>query len=112
MIPLNGAVKSSGVQSIGIRPARMRWGIACVVDVSGGMRSASPQGLSQAIRAPEGTERSSRNAYAGEWFHEVMEKLVENVEAALSAFGLQRLPKGTLPDMGRTRAHPQGRDFR
>jgi hypothetical protein len=76
------------------------------------IRSTKPWKASTGPRTPEGKARSSRNAYAGDWFHEVMEKLIENREAALSAFGLQRFPKGTLPDMGRTRAYRRGRDFR
>lgn len=76
------------------------------------IRSTKPWKASTGPRTPEGKARSSRNAYAGDWFHEVMEKLVENREAALSAFGLQRFPKGTLPDMGRTQAYRRGEDFR
>lgn len=66
------------------------------------IRMTQPWNSSTGPRTPEGKAVSSRNAFAGDWYHELLEKLGDNRTTALALLGYQRFPKGTLPDMGRT----------
>lgn len=76
------------------------------------IRATQPWHSSTGPKTPEGKAKSSRNAYAGDWYHEALERLAANREATLALFGVKQFPKGTLPDMGRTRAIQPRKDFR
>jgi hypothetical protein len=76
------------------------------------IRATQPWKSSTGPKTPEGKAKSSRNAYAGDWYHEAMKKLADNRETTLAMFGRKRFPKGALPDMGRTRAFCRRKDFR
>lgn len=76
------------------------------------IRATQPWKSSTGPKTSEGKAKSSRNAYAGDWYHEALGKLAHNRKAILAAFGYRRFPKTTLPDMGRTRAFGPKKDFR
>lgn len=66
------------------------------------IRETKPWKNSTGPKTPEGKARSSRNAYAGDWYHETNQKIAAAKEAVLQLYGRKRWPRSPSPDMGRT----------
>ena len=66
------------------------------------IRQTQPWKSSTGPRTPEGEAVSSRNAYAGDWYHEALQKIAEARSNALAVLGYKRFRKFPLADTRRT----------
>ncbi len=66
------------------------------------IRHTQPWKNSTGPRTPEGKLTSSRNAYAGDWYHEALAKIADARSGALTVMGYARMPKDTMTDTRRT----------
>lgn len=66
------------------------------------IRQTQPWKHSTGPKTPEGKAVSSRNAYAGDWYHEALAKLADGRSSACAVLGYKRLPKPAWTDTRRT----------
>lgn len=66
------------------------------------IRQVQPWKHSTGPKTPEGKAVSSRNAYAGDWYHETRAKLADARSSALAVLGYKRMPAAFQTDTRRT----------
>lgn len=70
-----------------------------------------PWKASTGPRMWEGQTISSRNTYAGDWYHEALAQLADAKSGALAVLGRKRFSKFPPPDTRRTRAFRPSKNF-
>ena len=66
------------------------------------IRQTQPWKHSTGPRTTEGKATSSRNAYAGDWYHETLAKIADARSSALATIGYTRMRKSVRTDTRRT----------
>ena len=66
------------------------------------IRQTQPWKQSTGPKTPAGKAASSRNAFAGEWYHETIAQLADAKKCALAVLGYSRLPTLRKADTRRT----------